>query len=41
LFRILRERDISNSYADVPKDSIAAENLDAVKKEIFALNYFR
>ena len=42
LFRILRERDISNSYADVPKDSIVAENLDPVKLEIklYVLNYF-
>jgi len=30
LFRILRERDTSNNYADVPKDSITADSLDSV-----------
>ena len=37
LFRILRERDISNNYADVPKDSITADSLDAVKIYLYYL----
>lgn len=30
LFRILRERDISNSYTDTPKDALTADSLDGV-----------
>lgn len=37
LFRILRERDISNSYADAPKDTINADSLDYLSAKSFPM----